>query len=121
VSPGGSFDIGLYRVFNYAGALTDGGLAIGTLPAGVDASALSIQTSIAGQVNLINANGVTLNFWDGAAGPKFNAAVNGGDGVWQNSAGNDNWTDPTGTVNAAFSDNAVAIFSAAAGTVALAR
>jgi fibronectin-binding autotransporter adhesin len=117
VSPGGSFDIGLYRVFNYAGTLTDGGLAIGTLPAGVDAADLSVQTAIAGQVNLINANGVTLNFWDGAAGPKFDAAVNGGSGVWQNGSGNDNWTDPTGAVNAAFSDDAVAIFSAAPGTV----
>ncbi|WP_375196824.1 autotransporter-associated beta strand repeat-containing protein [Sphingobium sp.] len=117
VSPGGSFDIGLYRLFNYAGALTDGGAAIGALPAGVNAGDLSIQTAIAGQVNLINANGVTLNFWDGATGPKFNSAVNGGSGVWQNSGGNDNWTDQTGTVNAAFSDNAVAIFSAAAGIV----
>ncbi|QDC39312.1 autotransporter outer membrane beta-barrel domain-containing protein [Sphingobium fuliginis ATCC 27551] len=114
---GGSFDIGLYRIFNYGGALTNGGLALGSVPGGIDVNDLSIQTSIAGQVNLINANGVTLNFWDGAAGPKFNGAVNGGSGVWQNGAGNDSWTDSTGTVNAPFTDSAVAIFSAAPGTV----
>ncbi|AEG50605.1 outer membrane autotransporter barrel domain protein [Sphingobium chlorophenolicum L-1] len=116
-SAGGSFDIGLYRIFNYAGALTDNGLALGTVPGGIDVNDLSVQTSIAGQVNLINANGVTLNFWDGAAGPKFNGAVDGGSGLWQNGTGNDNWTDSTGAVNAPFTDSAVAIFSAAPGTV----
>src|SRR3546814_16503782 len=68
-------------------------------------------TSIAGQVNLVNTDGLLLNFWDGNAGPKFNNAVNGGDGVWQNSIGNDNWTDAGGVVNAAYADEAIAIRS----------
>ncbi|MCW6528634.1 autotransporter-associated beta strand repeat-containing protein [Sphingomonas sp. MMSM20] len=113
---GGAFDIGLYRVINYAGALTDNGLAIGTMPAGAN---VFVQTSVAHQVNLINTGSATLNFWDGAAGPKFDGAVNGGDGIWQNGTGNDNWADATGTVNAPFADDAFAIFTGAAGTVTI--
>ncbi|MGL3820139.1 autotransporter-associated beta strand repeat-containing protein [Sphingopyxis sp. R3-92] len=116
VPVGGSFDIGLYRVANYAGTLTDNGLALGTLPAGANAQ---VQTSIAGEVNLINTGAATLNFWDGAAGPKFDNAVNGGDGVWQNSTGNDNWADISGAVNAGYDDGAFAIFSGTAGTVTI--
>ena len=112
-TPGGSFDPGVYRVFTYAGTLTDNGLAIGTIPA----PDFFVQTSIANQVNLVNTTGLTLNFWDGDAGPKNNGAVNGGDGTWQSSAGNDNWTESSGLVNAPFSDGAFAIFTGAPGTV----
>lgn len=116
VPAGGAFDIGLYRIANYAGSLTDNGLALGTLPAGAD---VAVQTSIAGEVNLVNTGSATLNFWDGAAGPKFDNAVNGGDGVWQNSLGNDNWADIGGAVNAGYDDGAFAIFSGAAGSVTI--
>ncbi|SEH14754.1 fibronectin-binding autotransporter adhesin [Sphingopyxis sp. YR583] len=116
VPVGGAFDIGLYRIANYAGSLTDNGLALGTLPAGANAQ---VQTSIAGEVNLINIGAATLNFWDGAAGPKFDNAVNGGDGVWQNSGGNNNWSDISGAVNAGYDDGAFAIFSGSAGTVTI--
>ena len=114
VTPGGAFDIGLYRIANYAGTLTDNGLALGTLPVGAD---VFVQTAVANQVNLINVGGATLNFWDGAADPKFNGAVNGGDGIWQSGNGNDNWADVTGAVNAGYDDGAFAIFTGAAGTV----
>jgi fibronectin-binding autotransporter adhesin len=114
VTPGGAFDIGLYRIANYAGALTDNGLEIGTMPAGGE---VFVQTSVANQVNLINIGSASLNFWDGFAGPKFNGAVDGGDGVWQNGVGNDNWADVTGAVNAPFDNGAFAIFTGAAGTV----
>ena len=76
-----------------------------------------MQTSVASQVNLVNTTGLTLNFWDGDAGPKNDGVVNGGDGTWQSSAGNDNWTEATGLVNAPFSDGAFAIFAGAPGTV----
>ena len=95
-TPGGSFDPGVYRVISYGGALTDNGLAIGTIPS----PDFFVQTSIANQVNLVNTAGLTLNFWDGDAGPKNDGVVNGGDGTWQSSAGNDNWTEATGSVNA---------------------
>jgi len=114
VPTGGAFEAGVYRVFNYAGALTDNGLVLGSLPAGSD---VDVQTSIAGQVNLVNAAGLTLNFWDGASGPKNNGVINGGNGVWQNSSGNDNWTNANGAVNAAYSDSAFAVFGGAGGAV----
>jgi fibronectin-binding autotransporter adhesin len=114
VTSGGNFDAGLYRVISYGGTLTDNGLALGTMPPG---STASVQTSIAGQVNLVNSSGFTLNFWDGAVGPKSDGAVNGGDGVWQSSGGNDNWTEVSGSINAGYSDGAFAIFSAASGIV----
>ena len=113
-SAGGSFGVGIYRLFNYGGGLTNNGLTIGVLPAGGNAF---VQTGISGQVNLVNTGGATLNYWDGAAGPKFDNDINGGTGIWQNSLGNNNWTDASGAVNAAFTDNAVAIFGGSAGTV----
>ena len=76
-----------------------------------------MQTSIANQVNLVNTAGLLLNYWDGDAGPKNNGVVNGGDGTWQSSAGNDNWTEATGSANAPFSDGAFAVFAGAPGTV----
>ncbi|MCH8686648.1 autotransporter outer membrane beta-barrel domain-containing protein [Sphingosinicellaceae bacterium A1X5R2] len=111
---GGSFGAGIYRVINYAGSLTNNGLTLGTLPAG---STVFVQTSVAGQVNLVNTGGLTLNYWDGATGPKFDGMVNGGTGVWQSGAGNDNWTSEEGELNAAFTDESFAIFAGTAGTV----
>ncbi|CDX29442.1 Outer membrane autotransporter barrel domain (modular protein) [Mesorhizobium sp. ORS 3359] len=113
VSPGGSFGPGIYRVFNYAGTLTNNGLAIGSIPS----SNYFVQTSIDHQVNLVNTQGLNLNYWDGDAGPKFDGTVNGGSGTWQSSSGNDNWTEDTGSINAAYSDGAFAIFAGQAGTV----
>ena len=42
-TPGGAFDPGVYRVFNYGGTLTDNGLTIGTIPA----PDFLVQTSVA--------------------------------------------------------------------------
>ncbi|RVI65210.1 autotransporter outer membrane beta-barrel domain-containing protein [Sinorhizobium meliloti] len=112
-TPGGTFGPGIYRIFNYSGTLTNNGLSLGTIPS----AGSFVQTAIANQVNLVNTNGMTLNYWDGGAGPKFDGAIQGGDGLWQNSAGNDNWADGTGVVNAAFTDGSFAIFSGASGTV----
>ncbi|HWK42654.1 MAG TPA: autotransporter outer membrane beta-barrel domain-containing protein, partial [Croceibacterium sp.] len=110
----GAFDAGVYRVFDYGGTLTDNGLALGTMPVG---SNTIVQTSVAGQVNLVNSAGLTLNFWDGTDGIRNNGAIEGGNGVWQNSAGDDSWTEATGAVNAAYADGAFAIFSGTGGTV----
>nr|WP_255627121.1 autotransporter outer membrane beta-barrel domain-containing protein [Phyllobacterium sp. KW56] len=111
-SPGGTFGAGVYRIFNYGGSLTNNGLTLGS-----PSPSLNVQTSVAGQVNLVNTAGVTLNFWDGAAGPKNDNAVDGGDGVWQASGGNDSWTTDTGALNAPFSDGSSAVFMARPGTV----
>ncbi|WP_404924865.1 autotransporter-associated beta strand repeat-containing protein [Mesorhizobium sp. ORM16] len=112
-SAGGTFGPGVYRVFSYDGSLTNNGLVVGTIPS----TGYSIQTSIDHQVNLVNTQGLTFNYWDGNAGPKNNGVINGGDGVWQTSAGNDNWANETGTVNAPFADASFAIFAGQAGTV----
>ncbi|WP_343547538.1 autotransporter outer membrane beta-barrel domain-containing protein [Ralstonia sp.] len=112
-SPGGTFGPGVYRIFNYGGTLANNGLAIGTAPAGT----YYVQTSVANQVNLVNSTGVALSFWDGAAGPKNNGAINGGNGTWQNGAGNDNWADNTGTINAPYANGTFAVFQGTPGTV----
>jgi autotransporter-associated beta strand protein len=49
INPLANFGIGTYRLFNYGGALTDNGLAVGTAPAGFN---YQVDTSVAGQVNL---------------------------------------------------------------------
>ena len=125
---GQTLGAGVYRVINYSGALTDNGLTIGsymTAPASpqdvpvttAPLTGFSVQTSIPGQVNLVNTAGLNLNYWDGQAGPKNNSAINGGNGVWQASGGNDNWTDPNGIVNASWADDSYAIFMGTPGTV----
>lgn len=116
---GGSFGPGVYRVYNYGGALTNNGLELGSMPAG--ATDLYVQTSVANQVNLVNTTGVLLNYWDGTGGAggaeRNNGVINGGDGVWELKA-NDNWTNMTGQMNAPWSNNAFSIFQGApAGTV----
>jgi fibronectin-binding autotransporter adhesin len=120
---GGKFDVGVYRVINYSGALTNNLLDIGVAPEAADQ--LYVQTSVANQVNLVNRAGMTLNFWDGTGGNggvlKNNNSIDGGDGVWQNSHGNDNWstdqTNPGGAINAPFSDGSFAVFSGQKGNV----
>ena len=110
----GGFGVGLYRIFDYGGVLTDNGMDVGTTPAGVPASALSIQTTIDNEVNLVSAAGVTLAFWDGPSGPN-NGVIDGGDGVWNTA--NNNWTDANGAVNAPWGNGQFAIFQGNAGTV----
>ncbi|MGY4500568.1 fibronectin-binding autotransporter adhesin [Bradyrhizobium sp. GM24.11] len=112
-SPGGSFDPGIYRVISYAGTLTNNTLQTGTIPS----PDYFVQTSIDKQVNLVNTGGLTLNFWDGNAGPKNDSAVNGGDGVWHAAGVDNNWTDISGVVNAPYANGSFAIFSAVPGTV----
>ena len=112
-SAGGVFGPGLYRIISYGGTLTNNGLELGTYPAG---SVNSVQTAVAGEVNLLNTAGVTLDFWDGVATPRHNGQVEGGPGVWQ-AAGNDNWADSTGAVNGPYATGSFAVFAGTPGTV----
>ncbi|SUX75027.1 adhesin autotransporter [Citrobacter freundii] len=122
-SPGGSFDVGVYRVINYTGSLTNNVMDIADAPQAADS--LYVQTSVKNQVNLVNHAGLTLRFWDGTGGEngelKNNGVINGGDGIWQSSQGNDNWTTdestPEGALNAPFTDAAFAVFQGEAGNV----
>ena len=100
----GGFGAGVYRIFEYGGVLTNNSMDIGSTPAGVLASALSIQTAIAGEVNLVNSTVASIfNVWGG------------GSGVWNTT--NSNWTDADGTVTGAWSNGEFATFQGNAGTV----
>jgi fibronectin-binding autotransporter adhesin len=113
-SSGGTFGAGVYRLINYTGNLTNNGLELGLMPAG---SSNYIQTSFANQVNLINTQGLVLNYWDGAADARSNGLIGGGTGTWQAATGNDNWTGSDGTLNAGYQADSLAIFAGTAGTV----
>ncbi len=113
----GGFGPGVYRLINYGGTLTDNGLEFGDLPVGVTAADLTVQTSVANQVNLISSVGNDLLFWDGdAAGNANNDLVDGGNGTW--TATSLNWTTSTGLVDAAMKPQpGFAIFQTLGGIV----
>jgi fibronectin-binding autotransporter adhesin len=111
-SPGGNFGPGIYRVISYGGTLTDQGLTV-TSPD------YTVQTSVAKQINLVNSAGVTLNYWDGDAGPKLNGQVDGGPGTWRVAVGDDTWADQTGQLNAAYTSGSFAVFAGAGDRVAV--
>ncbi|WP_237931260.1 autotransporter outer membrane beta-barrel domain-containing protein [Buttiauxella sp. S19-1] len=107
---GGTFGAGVYRIISYTGTLTDNGLAIGSMPAG---SNTELQTSVNGQVNLVNSLG-NMRYWDVA---QNNGAVNGGTGIWNSGAGaNSNWSNAAGTTNGVYSQG-YAAFMGTPGTV----
>ncbi|MGH8147693.1 MAG: autotransporter outer membrane beta-barrel domain-containing protein, partial [Rhodanobacteraceae bacterium] len=125
VSDAGGFGKGTYRLINYDGKLTDNGMSIGTVPSGFSAADMTVQTSVADQVNLVEApastgpggGGDTVQFWDGdTAGNASNGKIDGGDGTW--TATSSNWTDVDGTTNGPMSPTpGFAIFESAPGTV----
>jgi len=114
VASTGAYGFGVYGLMNYGGVLTDNGLVIGTTPG--SAQRLSVQTSVAGQVNIVHAP-TDLLFWDGGnAGQHDNGAVNGGTGVW--TASGSEWTDANGMFNGTMEPQpGFAIFQGAGGTV----
>lgn len=115
----GGFGAGIYRLFDYGGTLTDRGLAIGTVLSGMSPNDLAVQTSVAGQVNLVSSVGTELLFWDGGdPGRHDNGAVDGGAGIWR--ANGRVWTDAAGAVNGAMRPQpGFAVFQGAGGEVTL--
>ncbi|MEP0190019.1 MAG: autotransporter domain-containing protein [Erythrobacter sp.] len=110
----GGFGLGVYRLIDYTGALTDNGLDVGTLPTGFDASQGTIQTTVDGQVNLIIDLAIPeIQFWDGSDATGDNT-IDGGSGSWNLT--DTNWTGATGEFNAAWNEN-FAVFAGASGTV----
>ncbi|MEW6257473.1 MAG: autotransporter-associated beta strand repeat-containing protein [Pseudomonadota bacterium] len=113
---GTDLEIGVYRLFSYGGTLTDNGLTIGTVPAGLDASGLLIAANN-GRVDLVNTNGAVLQYWNGDAtlGPGTGEVL-GGSGTW--SVTGANWTGASGTFNAPMAPQpGFAVFEGTAGTV----
>lgn len=118
VTDAGGFGPGLYALFTYGGTLTDNGIALGAVSGGPYLPGeVQLQTTMAGQVNLLSSIGVNLVFWDGdAAASLANNAIDGGDGVW--TAASETFTDADGIVNGpARPAPAFVVFAAAAGTV----
>ncbi|HEX7848794.1 MAG TPA: autotransporter-associated beta strand repeat-containing protein [Sphingomonas sp.] len=116
VSNAGAFGNGLYRLFDYGGTLTDNGLTVGATPTGYAAGDLTVQTSVANQVNLLVgavAPG-SYSFWNGAQTTPNNA-VNGGTGTW--SAAGTNWTNAGGSASGVYDPAALLIFAGAPGMV----
>jgi len=119
----GSFGQGVYRLFNYGGALTDNGMEVVGVPAGsqYDIDDIEIQTAIDKQVNVVvgGAPGPgpdprpgTL-FWDGH-NTTADGVINGGYGVWTN--GSTNWTTTNGDANHDWGGR-YAVFQGEPGTV----
>ncbi len=116
VTDAGGFGAGLYRLINYNGTLTDNGLTLGVLPGGVDAGDLSVQTSVARQVNLIVSAPTpppppvptSFPFWDGSA-TTANGMIEGGSGTW--TATGTNWTTTAATANGAYNPQDLLIFT----------
>lgn len=111
----GGFGAGIYRLINYGGTLTDNGLVVGITPDGFTPADLTVQTSVASQVNLLVATPVTsFNFWDGA-NLASDGTVNGGTATWR--ADTTNWTIADSARNGVVDPAQLLIFAGTAGTV----
>jgi fibronectin-binding autotransporter adhesin len=91
VTDGGGYGAGVYRLFDYGGALTNNGLAVGSLPGGTTGV---VQTAIANQINLV-VNTPPIQFWNGTTTSPTGAIV-GGPGTWTAGAVS-NWTNVDGS------------------------
>jgi fibronectin-binding autotransporter adhesin len=115
VTDAGGMGAGLYTVLTWGGALaqSNGGLSLGTVPAGQD-----LQLQVLGdRINVLDTAGLTLNFWN-ANGAATVAQLGGGSGTWSATA--PNWTDADANATSAMSPQpGFAIFGGAAGTVAV--
>jgi len=108
VTNGGGFALGSYRLFDYAGALTNNGLTIQTLPQGFNPGDWAIDTGTTGQVSLIVAAGPGEQYWDGTNLTPGNIANGrGGTATWN--ATSTNWTNQAGSINARWASG-IAVF-----------
>jgi autotransporter-associated beta strand protein len=105
----GGFGPGLYRLFDYAGTLTDNGLLFGSLPGSVNVTDLEIQTAVANQVNLLVDPASAFPFWDGLD-VSGNGRIDAGNGVW--TATGANWTTSSGDDNGVYRPEDFLIFTA---------
>ncbi|MDD2050588.1 autotransporter-associated beta strand repeat-containing protein, partial [Pseudomonas putida] len=112
---GGTFDPGIYRIFSYTGALTNNGLALGTLPS---STTVALQTGVPGQINLINTTGILTAIWDGSDPSKYNNGIaDGGSGVWSRNVARSTWGDPSSSINSTYTPTSFVIFQGSSGTV----
>jgi len=116
VTDAGGYGLGVYRLFDYGGALTDNGLGIGQRPQ-ADSTVTTVQTGQAGQVNLVvevKAGPDFVQFWNGTTTSPTGNVV-GGAGIW--TAGPlTNWTNPNGSATYGW-NGGFAVFQGTAGIV----
>nr|WP_246623978.1 autotransporter-associated beta strand repeat-containing protein [Sphingomonas colocasiae] len=116
VSDAGGYGLGVYRLFDYGGALTDNGLAIGQRPQ-ADSTVTTVQTGQANQVNLVVAAKTGpdfVQFWNGTTTSPTGSVVGGG-GTW--TAGPlTNWTNANGSASHGW-NGGFAVFQGTAGVV----
>ncbi|MGU3493872.1 autotransporter-associated beta strand repeat-containing protein [Xanthobacteraceae bacterium A53D] len=106
------FGIGIYRIVNYTGTLTDNGMTVGSLGSGL---AGGVQSSVANQVNLVVEGADTpIQFWNGTH-TTATQTILGGDGTWSADA-QTNWTNASATIPKSW-DGGFAVFQGTAGTV----
>ncbi|MBC8719892.1 autotransporter outer membrane beta-barrel domain-containing protein [Ochrobactrum sp. Marseille-Q0166] len=120
VSSIGGFGAGTYRIFDYTGNLLNANtvsadVSFGSTPQGVTVGNLTLVTSTAKQVSILNTTGATVNFWDGAN--PGGGSINGGSGTW--SALGNNWTDESGNATNPWTTGEFAIFQGTGGTVTI--
>lgn len=108
------FGLGVYRIADYGGHLTDHGMEVSGLGTGLVGG---VQSSITNQVNLIveSSDSPAIAFWNGS-NPKATQTVKGGAGTWTNDAGQTNWINASGTIPRAAS-NTFEVFQGAGGDV----
>lgn len=114
VSDAGGFGIGVYQLFSYGGSLTDNGLQYGALPGSLLLGQLSLQTSVANQINLVVGDTGQLQFWNGSK-TNPDGTISGGDGTW---GPDTNWTNASGSASNGWGSQ-YAIFGGASGTVSV--
>ncbi|UNK61500.1 autotransporter outer membrane beta-barrel domain-containing protein [Buttiauxella ferragutiae] len=115
IPTGGTFDPGIYRIFNYDGTLTNNGLALGNMP---PSTTVALQTGVPGQINLINTTGILTAVWDGSNPTKYNnGAADGGSGVWNRNLANQSWGDASSSINSTYTPTSFVIFQGTPATV----
>ncbi|WP_246191728.1 autotransporter-associated beta strand repeat-containing protein, partial [Brucella intermedia] len=103
VNENSNVGLGLYRIFQSDSPLTNKGMLL----AGNNPYYELQIVAGDGQVNLINTGGLTLNFWDGDAGPGNDGIIQGGNGTWNGA--NQNWTDKNGILNGSWANDNFAV------------
>ncbi|MEZ0387910.1 MAG: autotransporter-associated beta strand repeat-containing protein, partial [Verrucomicrobium sp.] len=114
ITDAGGFDLGTYRLINYGGTLTNNGLVVNTLPAGVNPGDLFVDVTTPGQINLLYQL-TSTQYWDGSD-TQSNGRIDGGSGVWI--AGATNWTNAQGLINGPWAGQS-AVFTGNPGIITL--
>ncbi len=93
VKTAGSLDLGVYRIANYTGTLTDNGMKVTGLAPDQTGE---VQSSQAQKINLVvDSSAVPVSFWNGSSTVPSQAPL-GGTGTWKADA-TANWANATTT------------------------